>query len=111
MDIGVVGNRRSVACELMLPVKLVEYVSLGIPAVVPRLKTIEHYFSDDMVTYYEPDDVQSLADVDLPAVQRACRTSSGRPKRRVSSSGEYGWDRQGAELVNVLSSTSGELKP
>ena len=49
MDLGVVGNRRSVACDLVLPVKLLEYVSLGIPAVVPRLKTIEHYFSDDMV--------------------------------------------------------------
>ena len=46
----------------MLPVKLLEYVSLGIPAVVPRLKTIEHYFSDDMVAYYEPEDVESLAD-------------------------------------------------
>ena len=49
MDLGVVGNRRSVASDLMLPVKLMEYVSQMIPAVVPRLKTIEHYFSDDMV--------------------------------------------------------------
>src|SRR6185436_12495376 len=62
MDLGVVGNRRSAACDLMLPVKLVEYVSLGIPAVVPRLKTIEHYFSDDMVSFYEPEDVTSLTD-------------------------------------------------
>ena len=55
MDVGVVGNRRSAAGDLMLPVKLLEYVSLGIPAVVPRLRTIEHYFTDDMVAYYEPE--------------------------------------------------------
>ena len=73
MDVGVVGNRRSVAGDLMLPVKLMEYVALGIPAVVPRLRTIEHYFSDDMVTYYEPEDVESLAEVDSSAVQRTAR--------------------------------------
>ena len=62
MDIGVVGNRRSAACDLMLPVKLLEYVSLGIPTIAPRLKTIQHYFSEEMVTYYEPERVESLAD-------------------------------------------------
>jgi glycosyltransferase involved in cell wall biosynthesis len=61
MDIGVVGNRRSPAGELMLPVKLLEYMAVGIPAVVPRLNAIEHYFTDDMVTFYEPDDVDGLA--------------------------------------------------
>ena len=71
MDLGVVGNRRSAAGDLMLPVKLLEYVSLGIPAVVPRLKTIEHYFSDDMVAYYEPEDVAVAGRCHLPAVQRA----------------------------------------
>ena len=62
MDVGVVGNRRSVAGELMLPVKLLEYVALGIPVVAPRLKTIAHYFRDDMVSYFEPDDVDSMAE-------------------------------------------------
>jgi glycosyltransferase involved in cell wall biosynthesis len=98
MHIGVVGNRRSVACELMLPVKLVEYVSLGIPAVVPRLTAIEHYFSDDMVAYYEPDDVHSLAD----AIYRLYSQPAARglqAERANQFLQEYGWDRQGAELV------------
>jgi len=98
MDLGVVGNRRSVACDLMLPVKLVEYVSLGIPAVVPRLKTIEHYFSDDMVAYFEPENVQSLAD-------SIYRLYSGPAARRLQATRAnqflqtYGWERQGAEFV------------
>ena len=29
MDVGVVGNRRSAAGDLMLPVKLMEYVLIG----------------------------------------------------------------------------------
>jgi glycosyltransferase involved in cell wall biosynthesis len=99
MDLGVVGNRRSAACDLMLPVKLLEYVSLGIPAVAPRLKTIGHYFSDDMVTFYEPEDVQSLAD----AIQRLYGEPATRRMQAGRASGflgDYGWDRQGPELVN-----------
>jgi glycosyltransferase involved in cell wall biosynthesis len=62
MDMGVVSNRKSVAAELMLPVKLLEYITLNIPVVAPRLKTIRHYFADDMVHYFDPEDVDSLAD-------------------------------------------------
>ena len=59
MTVGVIGNRRSAASDLMLPVKLLEYIALDIPAVVPRLKTIEHYLTDDMVSFYEPEDIGS----------------------------------------------------
>jgi glycosyltransferase involved in cell wall biosynthesis len=98
MDLGVVGNRRNAATDLMLPVKLMEYVSLGIPAVVPRLRAIEHYFSPDMVTFYEPENVEALA----AAIERlickpALRTS------QAAQAGEFlrlhGWERGSAELV------------
>jgi glycosyltransferase involved in cell wall biosynthesis len=100
MDIGVVGNRRSVAGDLMLPVKLLEYVAVGIPAVVPRLKAIEHYFSDDMVTYFEPENVEALADA-------ICRLhfDSDLQRRQVREArkflARYGWDRHSSELLTL----------
>jgi glycosyltransferase involved in cell wall biosynthesis len=100
MNLGIVGNRRNVATDLMLPVKLMEYISQGIPVVVPRLKTIEHYFSEGMVAYYEPDDVQSLAD----AIYRLyCdpQARSTQVERAGAFLSEYGWDRQGTEFVNL----------
>jgi glycosyltransferase involved in cell wall biosynthesis len=100
MDLGVIGNRRSAACDLMLPVKLLEYVSLGIPAVVPRLRTIEHYFSEQMVSFYEPESVESLSEAIFrmhgdPQQRRAQAT-----RARVFLA-DYGWQRQGAELVTM----------
>ncbi len=60
MDVGIVANRENAATELMLPVKLLEYVALNIPVIVPRLKAIEYYFTDEMVSYFEPENVDSL---------------------------------------------------
>jgi glycosyltransferase involved in cell wall biosynthesis len=100
MDLGVLGNRRSAACDLMLPGKLLEYVSLGIPAIAPRLRTIEHYFSDEMLTYYEPESVGSLAD----AIVRLHNNPAGRQRQAVLAQGflrRYGWQRQGEELVTM----------
>jgi glycosyltransferase involved in cell wall biosynthesis len=60
MDAGIVANRVNVATELMLPSKLIDYTVLGIPAIVPRLRAIEYYFSDEMVSYFEPENVDSI---------------------------------------------------
>ena len=45
-DLGLVPNRESSATHLMLPVKLLEFAMMGIPAIAPRLKTVEYYFGD-----------------------------------------------------------------
>ena len=59
-DIGVIPLRISSGTDIMLPTKLLEYVSLGIPCIVPRTTTIARYFDDDMVQFFEPEDVDSL---------------------------------------------------
>jgi glycosyltransferase involved in cell wall biosynthesis len=103
MDVGVIGNRRTAAGDLMLPVKLLEYIALDIPVVVPRLKTIQQYFSDDMVAYYDPEDIESLTD----AVYRLYREPKMRARQAARARvflAEYGWERQGAELVSFYRS-------
>jgi len=59
--VGIVPNRRDAATEFMLPVKLLEYVFLGIPVIAPRLRTIQYYFSEDHLAYYDPGNVDELA--------------------------------------------------
>lgn len=99
MDLGVVGNRRSVAGDLMLPVKLMEYVALGLPAVAPRLRTITHYFTDEMVAYYEAENIQSMADA-IYALYGEPELRARQVHRARAFLNQYGWERQGVELVN-----------
>jgi len=61
-SVGIVPNRRDLATEYMLPVKLLEYAHLGIPVICPKLLTIQYYFRADQVAYYEPGNVDELAD-------------------------------------------------
>jgi glycosyltransferase involved in cell wall biosynthesis len=62
MDLGIIGNRRNLACDrYMLPVKLLEYVYLGIPVIAPRLDVIGRYFDGTMVRFYEPENIEQMA--------------------------------------------------
>ena len=64
MDLGIIGNRRNLACnKYMLPVKLLEYVYLGVPVVAPRLEIIRYYFDESMIRFYDPENVDQMADV------------------------------------------------
>jgi glycosyltransferase involved in cell wall biosynthesis len=45
----------------MLPTKLLEYVTMGIPCIVPKTGTIARYFDDTMVQFFEAENCDSLA--------------------------------------------------
>ena len=61
-DVGLIPLRISAGTDIMLPTKLLEYVSIGIPCIVPRTGTICRYFDDRMVQFFEAENVDSLAE-------------------------------------------------
>lgn len=100
-SVGVIPNRRDVATDYMLPVKLLEYVYLGIPAIAPRLLAIEYYFGEDQVEYYEPGDVDELAD----CIRRLY--SDPERRKRLAQAGadfvrEFNWETLQEELYAVV---------
>ena len=61
-QIGVVPNRRNAATQFILSTKLMEYALLEIPTVVSRLPTVQSYFDETSVSYFEADNVDDLAE-------------------------------------------------
>ena len=61
-DIGLIPLRIHSGTDIMLPTKLLEYVTMGIPCIVPRTGTIARYFDEDMVCFFEAENSDSLAD-------------------------------------------------
>lgn len=100
MDLGIVALRRSPAAELMLPVKLVECVSLGIPVVAPRLQAIQHYFTEDMLFFFEPGDLPSL----VAAIHGAYEDPDERMRRvhnAMSFLAKFNWNSRRDDLLNL----------
>jgi glycosyltransferase involved in cell wall biosynthesis len=64
-DVGIVPLRVSPGTDIMLPTKLLEYTSLGIPTICPRTNTIRAYFDEEMVEFFEAGDPDSLAEAIL----------------------------------------------
>jgi glycosyltransferase involved in cell wall biosynthesis len=61
-SLGLIPNRASRVTNLMLPAKLLEYVTLGVPVVAARLATITHYFDKASIKFFEPGNSDDLAD-------------------------------------------------
>jgi glycosyltransferase involved in cell wall biosynthesis len=95
-DLGYVG----MLCNLMLSNKLVEYVSLGIPTVVPRWPTFEHYFPDDTVTYYDAGDATSLATA-IIAIAAGPEDARARAVRATAVYQAYRWSVQQEAYIGV----------
>lgn len=99
MHLGIVPNRKSSATEVMLPVKMLEYIILGIPVLVPRLKAIQYYFSEDEVGYFDPDDLQSLekAMLKIYGDESRGRRMAEKAQRFLE---QYGWEKQSADFID-----------
>jgi len=100
MDAGIVANRITAATDLMLPSKLIDYVVLGIPAIVPRLKAIEYYFSPDMVSFFEAEDIDSM----VAATMRLYEDKDRRRQQPINAKKfwfENQWDGPKSGLRNL----------
>jgi glycosyltransferase involved in cell wall biosynthesis len=98
MNLGIVSNRKGVATDLMLPVKMLEYIALGIPVVAPRLKCIQYYFSEEMVSFFEAGDVDSMAEVIMELFEDPARRQQQAQNARVFLD-RYGWGNHKNDLI------------
>lgn len=101
-DAGIVPLRISGGTDIMLPTKLLEYVSLGVPCITPKTGTICRYFDEGMVRFFEAEDVPSLADAIVAlGSDRALRGRlSAEATRRFGDT--YRWSRHRAVYTDLV---------
>jgi glycosyltransferase involved in cell wall biosynthesis len=100
-DVGLVPNRASSATHLMLPVKLLEFAMLGIPAIAARLSTIEYYFGNGAVRFFNPGDISDLA----AAIEQLYRSPELRKQYATNAlkvSEQISWPNQRSEFYRAV---------
>ena len=92
-DVGLVPILHDAFTRYMLPLKLMEYARMGIPAIVSDTETIRAYFDPQMVRYCKPGDEADLAQAILELY-----LDPSRRKRLVDAvarfNSQYNWDQQ-----------------
>ena len=103
-DIGLVPLRVSPGTDIMLPTKLLEYVSMGIPCIVPRTRTIERYFDDDMVHFFTAEDAGSLAQAILRLGQDPARRARLAQEATERFARRYTWSEHRKIYTDLVDS-------
>jgi glycosyltransferase involved in cell wall biosynthesis len=105
--IGVVPTLDDRFTELLLPVKLLEYVHMGLPAVASRLPGISRAFGPESVWPFEPGSPESLA----AALAEVCRRPDEARRRARAASlalAGFGWDVQRRRYLALVDSLTSQ---
>ena len=99
--VGVVPTMHDEFTELLLPVKLLEYVHMGLPVVASRLPVVQRYFGDDELRFFEPGNPRSLADA-IAEVIRDPAAAVERAARAAERLADIAWDGQRAGYLDCV---------
>jgi glycosyltransferase involved in cell wall biosynthesis len=64
-DLGVVPKRKSGFGNEAFSTKILEFMSMGVPVIVPDTTIDQYYFNESVVKFFQADDQRSLADAML----------------------------------------------
>jgi glycosyltransferase involved in cell wall biosynthesis len=106
-DIGVTANTNDIFTQLILPTKLMEYVALGIPAVVSRLPAVEEYFDETMVNFFDADDPKDLASVVCSVAGDLGTARATAERTRETFLNEYGWKKMKGRYIQLVDELAG----
>ncbi len=99
--LGVVPTLRDDFTELLLPVKLLEYVHMGLPAIASRLPVIERYFGPTELSFAEPGEPASIAAA-IEAVRANPAAARERAERASQRLERMEWRRQRQRYLELI---------
>jgi glycosyltransferase involved in cell wall biosynthesis len=110
-DVGVVPKRANSFGNEAFSTKILEFMAIGVPMIVSNTKIDKYYFSDDLVLFFENEDVEDLAvKMELMITNREIR------EQYIINSLEYiqgnNWDvKKRIYLDLIYSLTGGSSRP
>jgi glycosyltransferase involved in cell wall biosynthesis len=107
-DIGVIPLRISSGTDVMLPTKLLEYVLVGIPCIVPRTATIARYFDDAMVRFFDAENVAALAAAMVELYREPSRRSALSEAATARFGSLYNWGEHKKIYTHLVAGLLGE---
>ncbi len=102
--------RRDIFLDFAFPNKLSEFIIAGKPVIVSRLRTIQHYFSDEALAYFTPNSPADLA----AQMIRLYRDHASRARLSQKAKAEYApirWDIMKARYLDLVAALSGSAPP
>jgi glycosyltransferase involved in cell wall biosynthesis len=91
--------------ELLLPNKLLDYVSQGVPAVCSRLPTISEYFPPDGIAYFEPGDEVGLAE-EVNRLLRHPEEAAEQVRHAREAFARISWETVSGQYLEALGTTA-----
>src|SRR5215813_10892429 len=105
-NLGLVPLEISSITNYALPLKLLEYLSMGIPSITVRNTAISYYFGQDDCLFYEPGDVESLRTI-LDRLAVSPKYLRGYQERAMTLREKFTWSREKRKYVALLHDLSG----
>jgi glycosyltransferase involved in cell wall biosynthesis len=68
-DLGIIPKRNDPFGGEAFSTKTLEFMSAGVPIIVPRTKIDQYYFNDSVVKFFDPENVDDLADALLDLIR------------------------------------------
>ena len=101
-DLGIVCYRNTdEATQLMLPLKLMEYISMEIPVLAVRNKAISYYFGENDLEYYESDNSESFAAKLILLIENPELLSKSVLKIKELNK-KYNWETEKQKYLGVI---------
>ncbi len=108
-DAGILPMRRDVFLDFAFPNKLSEFIVMNRPVLVSRLRTMRHYFTEEALAYFEPNNAADLA----RQMVRLYRDRELRSRLASRASEEYApirWDVMKERYLQLIGELAGSKR-
>jgi len=105
-DVGVLPTRQDSFLDLSFSNKLPEYIIMGKPVIISRLKSIRRYFSENALAYFEPHDQYDLAQKMVQLYHNPVQRD-GLVEKSTQEYSAISWDVMKTRYLNIMEKNAG----